>query len=122
MTIPKPKIAAYGKYLTSQNKSTTVVREYVRYATRFAEFVNRRKLCELLLKEYRRYIDQQYSTHNSKNACVSYVNSLLKFLGEEELLLPYFETSRAGVGLKTPPLTDDDIAKLLRYADIQDAV
>jgi len=117
MTISKYTIKAYSNHLTSTNIAQSYINEHIRYANRFAEFVGRRKLCTPLLNEYRQYIDTNYTTHNSKNSCVSYVNTFLKFLGRPELVLAYFDSNRVEVKLKTPALTDEEIAALLRYAD-----
>jgi len=117
MTIPQSKINDFQSYLVSENKASATIREHIRYANRFAGFVASRKLSKQLLKEYRQYIDESYSTYNSKNSCITYVNALLKFLGKDELIIHYFESSRVATKLKTPALTDDDITTLLNYAD-----
>ena len=117
MTIPKSQIAAFYSALVSENKSHISINEHIRYANRFADFVGGRKLCEPLLNEYRQHINAKYTTHNSKNSCVSYVNTLLKFLGKDDLVIAYFESNRTTLKIKTAPLTDDDISILLSYAE-----
>ena len=117
MTISQSKIKAYQKHLVSENRADSSIKEYVRYANRFAEFVGKSKLSKRVVVEYRRHIDENYTTYNSKNNSVAYANSLLKFLGKDELAIPYFESSRVGLKIKTPALTDEDITKLLNYAE-----
>jgi len=117
MTIPQTKIIAYNEFLISEGRANSSVREHMRYANRFVEFIGGRRLCAEVLNEYRKYLDERYTTCNSKNSCISHVNSLLRFLGAAELVLPYFETSRSSMKLKTSMLTDEDIDILLSYAD-----
>jgi len=116
MTIPKHKITAYQAYLIAENRAVASIREHIRYAERFAEFAGRRMLSPQLLEEYRKYIDDNYTTSNSKNNCVSYINVLLKFLKYNELKVAYFRTKRTKTVPKVLPLTDDDIANLLQFA------
>ena len=117
MTISKSKIKAYQKHLVSENRADSSIKEYIRSANRFAEFVGKSNLCERVVAEYRTYIDEYYTTYNSKNNSVAYANSILKFLGKEELVMPYFESNRVGLKVKTLALTDEDITKLLNYAE-----
>ena len=116
MTIPTSKITEYNHYLSSENKPPAVIKEHIRYANRFANFVGNRRLTLQLLSEYRIYINERYNTHNSKNSCVGYINIFLRYLGKKELQLAYFESSRMEIKLKSPILTDSDISKILSYA------
>jgi|GEM_PF-1524248 len=118
MTISPSTIEAYKNYLVSKNRASAAITEHLRYANRFAAFIGCEKLCVELLLEYRRYIDEKYTTYNSKNACISYANSFLRFLNETELLLAYFERKRGSAKIKTPALTEEDITKLLHYEEI----
>ncbi|MCL2190281.1 MAG: hypothetical protein FWC16_14745 [Defluviitaleaceae bacterium] len=118
MTIPQQKITAYRNFLVTQNKSKGRVGEYIRYVNRFAAFTASRPLDTALTEEYRQHIDTYYSTYNSKNNCVFYINAFLKFLNREELLIAYFPPNRAEVKIKTAALTDEDINKLLHYTDV----
>ena len=117
MTVHPAKISSYHDYLAAEGKSNVSITEHIRYATRFVTFVCNRTLSKQLMEEYRKYIDIKYTTHNSKNNCISYVNSFLKFLGENELILAYFEPNRRNVKIKTAALTDGDIITLLHYAE-----
>ena len=116
MTIPSSQIDAYREYLIVENKASSTIKESVRYVNRFSQFVGDKNLFKGLLDEYRQYIDGYYATYNGKNACISYINSFLKFLGHDEWQISYFKTSRTAVKLRTSPLTDEDITKLLHYA------
>ena len=117
MSIPQSKITDYQDHLIHENRTSASMKEHIRYANRFVKFLGERELCEGVLKEYRKHIDEYYSTYNGKNSCVSYVNSLLRFLGKNELQIAYFEANRIAVKIKTPPLTEDEITKILYYAD-----
>ena len=117
MTILPSAIAAFREYLISENKANSTIKEYMRYVNRFAAFAGDCPLDEPLINQYRGRINGFYNTANSKNSCISYTNSFLKFLGRNDLLMPNFTLNRAAVKLKTPALTDEDIEKLLHYAD-----
>jgi len=116
MTIPQSIITTFREHLIAENKASSTIKEHIRYANRFTQFVDSRNLSKELIEEYRQYIDGYYTTYNSKNACISYINSFLKFLGYDELQISFFRTSRTTVKLRTSPLTDEDITKLLHYA------
>ena len=117
MIISQSTINTYHDHLVSENKLKETIQEHMRYAKRFANFTGERELDEQLINEYRNYIDVFYTNYNGKNGCISYTNSFLKFIGEEELLMPYFEVKRTTLMLRTPPLTDEDIANLLNFVN-----
>ena len=122
MTIPKSQINDYQAYLNSQNRASTSIREHIRYAERLAEFAGNRKLDQQLLEEYRNYIEKNYTTANSKNGCISFINAFLRFLGHNDLIIAYFNRNKTSRKAKILPLTNDDITKLLNYADAHSQV
>jgi len=117
MIILQAQICAYTKFLIAENKTHLSIKEHIRYTKRFVNFIDNRPIDKNIITDYRTHIDQFYTTYNGKNRCIAYVNAFLKFLGQDALLMPYFEVNRKEMKLKTPALTDEDITKLLAYAE-----
>ena len=117
MTISQAQICAYKELLISENKADSSIKEHLRYVNRFVKFVANQPLSQELLNEYRQYIDGRYTTFNGKNGCISYINSFLRFIGEDELVMPYFEVERTALRLRTLPLSDEDIENLLNFVN-----
>ena len=114
MTITQQQIRRYAEHLSSAGYKSTV--EYVRYAKRFADFAGERELTAELLAEYRKQLSSIYNNPISANSAVSYTNSLLRYLGNAEYRLPYFDVDRRGYENTIPTLTESELDRLLEYA------
>lgn len=110
------KITAFEEHLKAEEKSKNTIEKYIRDVTAFAAFAGDREITKQTVIDYKnKLIGESYNAH-SVNSMLSSINSLLTFVGRDDLKVKLIKLQREIYRSEEKELTKTEYKRLLNTA------
>ena len=118
LTLDEEILAAYGRYLRTNEKSPHTIDKYLRDAEAFRGFASGRPLTKDLSVDYKRYlIESGKYADSSINSMIASLRGLFKYLGRDDCNVTRLRTQEMPYCPENKSLTMEEYQRLLKAAE-----
>ncbi len=118
LTLNEEILAAYGRYLCTNEKSPYTIDKYLRDAEAFRGFASGRPLTKELAVDYKRYlIESGEYADSSINSMIASLRGLFKYLGRDDCNVTRLRTQEMPYCPENKSLTMEEYQRLLKAAE-----